>query len=335
MQPFAYSRPRTLEEAIALLGTADGAAAPFLGGTTLLDLAKLGVLTPARLVDLRALRPDHRAIGLEPDGGIRIGGLATMSEAARHPWLRAEVPALVEALEQAASPQIRNMASIAGNLLQRTRCPYYRDPGWQRCNRRKPGSGCQASAGLAPSHAVLGVSDACLASYPGDLAPVLVALEASVVVMGQGGLRSVPLEGLHRQPGETPERETILAPQELILAVRVPASSCLKRSTFVKLRNRASYEFAEASAMVALDLEGGVVREARVGLGAVATVPWRSRAAEAALLGMRPMDAATEAARAAFSEARVRPDTAHKVEMGRRALIAAIRQAAAMEIAGA
>lgn len=335
MQPFAYSRPRTLEEATALLGAANGAAAPFLGGTTLLDLAKLGVLRPARLVDLRALRPDHRAIALEPDGGIRIGGLATMSEAARHPQLRAEVPALVEALEQAASPQIRNMASIAGNLLQRTRCPYYRDLGWQRCNRRTPGSGCQASAGLAPSHAVLGVSDACLASYPGDLAPVLAALEASVVVMGEGGLRSVPVEGLHRQPGETPERETILTPEELILAVRVPPSSCLKRSAFVKLRNRASYEFAEASAMVALDLEDGVVREARVGLGAVATVPWRSRAAEAALLGMRPTDAATEAAGAAFSEARVRPDTAHKVEMGRRAVIAAIRQAAAMEIADA
>ena len=333
MRPVAYSRPRTPEEAIDLLVGAGGAAMPLFGGTTLLDLAKLEVLTPARLVDLRALRPDYRAISRDSDGIISIGGLATMAEVARHPLLRREVPAIVAALDQAASPQLRNMASIAGNVLQRTRCPYYRDISWSRCNRRIPGSGCQALAGIATSHAVLGTSDACMASYPGDLAPVLAALEASAVVMGGGGRRSVPIDGLHRLPGATPQCETVLAPGELILAVRVPHFACLKRSTFVKLRNRAAYEFAEASAMVALDLEGGVVRDARVGLGGVATVPWRSRAAEARLVGMRPVDAAMDAANAAFREAVVRSDTAYKVEMGKRALVAAIHQAAALDIA--
>ncbi len=333
MRPFAYSRPQTPQEAIELLVAAGGAALPFLGGTTLLDLAKLEVLTPRRLVDLRALRPGYRAISRDPDGTLSIGGLATMTEVARHPLLRREAPAIVAALEQAASPQLRNMASIAGNVLQRTRCPYYRDISWSRCNRRIPGSGCQAITGMATSHAVLGTSDACLASYPGDLAPVLAALEASAVVMGPEGGRSVPIEGLHRLPGATPECETVLAPGELIVAVRVPRAAFLKRSTFVKLRNRAAYEFAEASAMVALDLEGGVIRDARVGLGGVATVPWRSRAAEATLVGRRPVDAATDAADAAFREAVVRSDTAYKLEMGRRALVAAVHQAATMDVA--
>ncbi len=333
MRPVAYSRPRTPQEAIDLLGAAGGAAMAFFGGTTLLDLAKLDVLTPRRLVDLRALRPGYRAISRDADGIISIGGLATMAEVARHPLLRREAPAIVAALEQAASPQLRNMASIAGNLLQRTRCPYYRDISWARCNRRIPGSGCQAIAGMATSHAVLGTSEACMASYPGDLAPALAALEASAVVIGPEGGRSVPIDGLHRLPGAAPECETVLAPGELIVAVRVPHSACLKRSTFVKLRNRAAYEFAEASAMVALDLEGDVIREVRVGLGGVATVPWRSRAAEAALVGMRPADAAGDAAEAAFREAVVRSDTAYKVEMGKRALVAAIHQAAALDIA--
>ncbi|MDA8347980.1 MAG: xanthine dehydrogenase family protein subunit M [Pseudomonadota bacterium] len=331
MRMIAYSRPRTVEEAVGLLVESGGDALPFFGGTTLLDLTKLEVLTPRRLVDLRELRADFRAIWRDSDGTITIGGLATMAEVARNPLLRAEAPAIVAAVREAASPQVRNMASIAGNVLQRTRCPYYRDISWTRCNRRVPGSGCQAIAGVATSHAVLGGSAACVASYPGDLAPVLAALEASAVLMGRGGRRSVPVDGLHRPPGVTPECETVLAPGDLILAFRVPRCACLRRSAFVKLRNRAAYEFAEASAMVALDIEDGVIRDARVGLGAVATVPWRSRAAEATLVGMRPEDAAVAAANAAFSEAVTRPDTAYKVEMGKRAVIAAIHQAAAFE----
>lgn len=332
MQPLAYSCPHTADEAIEILKAGNGSAAPILGGTTLVDLAKLGVIAPERVVDLRALRSAHRAISRDPDGTITIGGLATMAEAARDPLLRVEVPAIVQALEQAASPQIRNMASIAGNLLQRTRCPYYRDCTWQHCNRRMPGSGCQAISGVALSHAVLGVSDACIATYPGDLAPVLAALEASVVIRGGNGTRVVSVETLHRRPGSAPDRETNLASDELMLALRVPPLPCLRRSAFVKLRNRAAFEFAEASAMVALDCVGGIIRDARVGLGGVATVPWRSRAAEARLVGMRPMDAAADAADAAFSEAVVRSDTAYKVDMGKRAVMAAIVRAAEMEI---
>lgn len=331
MRPFAYSRPGTVPEAAELLGGAEVAAVPLYGGTTVLDLTRLGVLSPGRLVDLRSLRRDHSAITKLPDGSISIGGLATMAEAAGHPLLRREIPAIVEALELAASPQIRNMASIAGNLLQRTRCPYYRDVSWPRCNRRRPGTGCQAIAGLALSHAVLGVSDACVAAYPGDLAPVLAALGASAVVVGRNGTRTVSVEGLHRLPGDAPERENNLGGDELILAVRVPPSACLRRSAFVKLRNRAAYEFAEASAMIALDLREGIVHDARVALGGVATVPWRSRAAEAALIGGIPMQGAAGAADAAFAEARVRSDTAYKVEMGKRAVIAAIRKATEME----
>lgn len=298
MRAFAYLRADGPDPA-AREGSVAGTR--FLaGGTTLLDLMKCGVERPARLVDIGHLDGLNRIeVGA---GTVRIGALARMSRVADHPDIRRVAPALAESLSQAASPQIRNMATVAGNVLQRTRCAYFRDAsGNARCNKRLPGSGCAAIDGIHRNHAILGMSDACIATYPGDLAVALVAFDATVRIRGDGE-RSVPVEAFYRLPGERPDLEHDLAAGEMIVGIEIPVSAALRRSHYLKARDRASYEFAAASAAVGLDLEedGRTIREARVALGGVATKPWRARAVEAALVG-RPLDEASLRAAAAMA----------------------------------
>jgi xanthine dehydrogenase YagS FAD-binding subunit len=235
-------------------------------------------------------------------------------------------------LRLAASGQIRNMASVAGNVLQRCRCNYFRDVSYKACNKRDPGSGCAALDGVNRKHAVLAVSDHCIATYPGDFANALTALDTRVNILGRGGARTIRFEDLHRAPGDTPEVETNLAPGDLILGFEIPAGPWTRRSLYLKVRDRESYEFALASAAVAVAMDGGAVSEARIALGGVATKPWRAHEAEAVLRG-KPLDEAQakRAADAAFAGAKPREQNAYKPELGRRTLVRALMQAAAME----
>ncbi len=330
MQPFGYDRARALPD--ALRAGVDAGAAFFAGGTVLLDLMKLGVMQPGTLVNIGDLRGQLGAVSLDA-AGLHLGALARMAEVADHPAVAQYYPVLAQALHLAASPQLRNMASLAGTVLQRTRCSYFRDKSWEACNKRSPGSGCAAIGGVSRHLAVLGVSEHCIAHYPGDLATALVALGATVDLVGQAGARSMPLEELHRLPGDTPHLETILRPGELITGFHVPAAPWMRRSLYLKVRDRESYAFALASAAVALDLRDGIVREVRIGLGGVAAKPWRSHAAEAALGGRRFDEAAAEAAAVeAFRDAVVHEETGFKPELGRRTLVRALLAAAALEV---
>ncbi len=328
MRSFAYHRA---EDAAGAVHAFSGHAQFLAGGTTLLDLMKLDVMRPEIVVDINGLKNDHSAIVANAQG-LRLGALARMADAAEHPDIRRDYPVIAQSLKLAASAQLRNMATLGGNVLQRTRCNYFRDPSWPNCNKRNPGSGCAALDGVNRKHAVLGGSEHCIATYPGDFAQALVALDASVETIGPRGQRSVRFEALHRTPGDTPEIETSLAPGELITGFTVPAGAWTRRSLYLKIRDRESYEFALASAAVALDMEGEAVREARVALGGVATRPWRAHEAEALLKG-KPLDeaAANQAARAAFAGASVRRGNAYKVELGRRTLVRALLQAATMK----
>ncbi|WP_118134258.1 xanthine dehydrogenase family protein subunit M [Oceanicella sp. SM1341] len=336
MRPFHYSRPSSLAEALidmrdALAAEPNSSAAFLAGGTTQLDLMKLEVSRPDRLVDLNALRGE--AGHIRWDGtSLRLGAFARMAEAADHPDVRARAPMIAQSLSLAASAQLRNMATLGGNVLQRTRCAYFRDTSWSACNKRVPGSGCAALDGVNRAHAVLGTSDHCIATYPGDFAQALLALDASVVIAGPGGGRTIPFARLHRAPGTTPHLETSLRPGEIIAEFIVPAGGWFRRSLYLKVRDRQSYEFAVASAAVALDLEGDTVREARVALGGVATVPWRAREAEALLRGRKlTEEAARAAAQAAFTEAAPHAHNAFKVELGQETLVRALLQLATME----
>jgi xanthine dehydrogenase YagS FAD-binding subunit len=312
MRPFAYEKPGSLGDVTAALARQD--AAPIAGGTTLLDLMKLDVLTPGRLVDITGLEA-LRCVEL--DGNVlKLGALTRMSEAADHPLVRERVPVVAEALALAASGQLRNMATLAGNILQRTRCPYFRDAS-APCNRREPGTGCGALDGWSRMHAVLGTSDKCIASYPGDFAVALVALDAEVEIVSAGGHRIRKVEGLHRLPDGNPERETVLEPDDLITMIRIPLDPVCHGSTYHKVRDRQSYAFANASAAVALEMLDSRVRDVRIALGGVGTVPWRAHAAEDSLKG-RPLDegAALRAAELAMRGARTTPDNAFKVPLG-------------------
>ncbi len=341
MRPFDLNTARDPADAVRLgapAGTAEAharAPAQYLaGGTNLLDLMKLDVMQPERLVAINGLRSRYGAI--EADGsGLRLGALVRMAEAADHPVLRRDYPVLSDALWMAASPQLRNMASLAGNVLQRTRCTYFRDTSWGACNKRKPGSGCAALDGVNRRLAVLGVSDHCIANYPGDFANALAALGADVEYLGGDGTeRSMPFEDLHRPPGDTPHIETNLPPGALITGFRVPAGPWTRRSLYLKIRDRESYDFALASAAVALDLApDGTVATARIGIGGLVAKPWRSHEAEAALQG-RVLDesSAAEAAEAAFAGAVVHGETVFKPELGRRTLVRALLEAARMEV---
>lgn len=332
MRPFTYER--AADAALASRhptgqGQTDAKVAFLAGGTTLIDLMKLDVLRPEHVVDLAPLAERHG--GIEFDGAaLRLGAFAPMSAVADHPRVRRDYPAVAQSLALAASPQIRNMATLGGNVLQRTRCPYYRDPSWEACNKRRPGSGCAAIPGFNRQNAVLGVSDKCIAQYPGDFGVALAALEAEVEVVGPGGARRLPFRSLHRS-ADAPHLEHNLQPGEVILAFRIPGGALARRSLYLKVRDRQSYEFAVASAAVGLDLSGGVVRAARIGLGGLAYRPWRAEEAERALVG-RPLSEETAAAAAeiALRGAVTHGHNDYKPELGRRTLVRALMQAGAM-----
>ncbi|MCF6126958.1 MULTISPECIES: xanthine dehydrogenase family protein subunit M [Mesorhizobium] len=332
MHPFVYERPTSVSAAIAMASRPDtvhvpptGADTQFIaGGTNLADYMKLGVARPERLLDLNSLaEPALRQIRIDDDK-IRFGALVRMGEAADNNDVRRRCPVLADSLKFAASGQLRNMASLGGNVLQRTRCEYFREISWP-CNKREPGSGCAAMEGSNRQHAVLGTSDACIATYHGDFAQALVALDATVDVEGSRGRRTLIFAKLHRRPGETPDIETDLAADELITAIEVPLARWASRSRYLKIRDRESYAFALASAAVALDMDGETVRSARIALGGLATVPWRAREAEDTLQG-KVLDEATaqEAAEAAFADARPREHNAFKIPLGKRTLVRAL-----------
>jgi xanthine dehydrogenase YagS FAD-binding subunit len=339
MQPFQFSRTGDLQSAYSAHGaaeatdTAHSRSQYLAGGTTLLDLMKLGVMRPDRVVDINEL--ERTNAGRIEFGGnrLRLGALTRMSTVADHPDVRRDFPVIAQSLQLAASAQIRNMASLGGNVLQRTRCTYFRDTSYSNCNKRNPGSGCAALDGINRPHAVLGTSERCIATYPGDFAQALIALDAHVEVAGSNGVREFPFAKLHRQPGQTPHFETTLAPDELITVFRIARAPFTRRSLFLKVRDRQSFEFALASAAVALDLDGDTVKQVRIALGGVATVPWRAHEAEASLINQRLDETATRrAADLAFADARPREHNAFKVELGKRTLIRALRQAGVMEI---
>lgn len=289
MHPFSFTKATDERSALNAAGSGGRYIA---GGTTLIDLMRETVERPESLVDINDL--PYREIDVTP-GGLRIGALVRMSELAAHPVVRTEYPVIAEALNLSASAQLRNMASIGGNLMQRPRCLYFRDV-TTACNRREPGSGCPAIGGRNRTHAILGTSDQCVATHPSDLAVALTALDAQVVLRNTDGQSTIRLSDFYRMPGTTPEQEHNLKPGQLITAVEVPATPGAGRSGYLKVRDRASYEFAICSAAVVLDMQGPTIRSARVAAGGVGTVPWRLPAVERALAG-KP--ATTEVIRAA------------------------------------
>lgn len=328
MNLFDYVRPATIPEAVAA-ASAPGAA--FLAaGTNLVDLMKGGVSRPVRLVDLNRI-PGLDRIEMLPGGGARIGALVRNADLAHDADFARRFPAVAEALLSGASAQLRNAATTAGNLLQRTRCAYFYDVA-SACNKREPGAGCDAIGGENRLHAILGWSGSCIATHPSDFCVPLAALDAVVEIEGPGGRRDVPLEEFHQLPGDAPHRETVLEPGDLVVAVRLPAEAALfaAHSRYVKLRERTSYAFAVVSAAAGLRLDGDRIAEARIALGGVALKPWRARAAEAALVGARPgAPAFRAAAEAALHGAEPSGGNGWKIEAARRVVTRALIQAAA------
>lgn len=324
MRPFAYTRPASVAEAVRAVA-AGGPGTRFLaGGTTLYDLMKLNVETPTDIIDINAL---DELSGFDTSGSSELvfGALARMSDVAADAQLARDYPALSESLWRAASQQLRNMASVGGNLLQRTRCAYFRGGEPFACNKRKPGSGCAARDGISRGHALLGTSDSCIAVYPGDWAIALVAFDAKVDVLGPNGERTIPLEHLHRLPGSSPDIETVLEPGELILRIRVPVTPLGRASTYHKIRDRESYAFALASAAVALRMDGDMVRDARIAIGGLATRPWRARTAEQTLIGRQlTAQGARSAGDAALHGASASKDNSFRVELGARTVADAL-----------
>jgi len=328
MNSFEFLRPATAAEAVAAAG-APGAAY-HAGGTNLLDLMKGGVARPTRLVDVNRL-PGLDGIEHLPDGGIRIGALVRNADLAHDPAFARRFPAVAEALLSGASAQLRNAATAGGNLLQRTRCAYFYDTA-SACNKREPGAGCDALGGENRLHAVLGWSGSCIATHPSDFCVPLAALDAIVEIEGRAGRREVPLVDFHRLPGGTPERETVLEPGDLVVAVRLPAEAAgfAGHARYLKVRERTSYAFAVVSAAAALRMDGGRIAEARIALGGVALKPWRAHVAEAALAGAQP-DAASfhRAAQAALADAKPSGGNAFKIELARRIVARALALATA------
>ena len=328
MKPFDYVRPSTIAEAVA--AAAQPGSTYLAAGTNLLDLMKGGVSRPDRLVDVTRLpgldRVEHLA-----DGSVRIGALVRNADLAHDAEFAHAYPAVAEALLSGASAQLRNAATVGGNLLQRTRCAYFYDTA-SRCNKREAGSGCDARGGENRLHAVLGWSEGCIATHPSDFCVPLVALDAVVEIVGKGGRRELPLEGLHRLPGDAPERDSALAPGDLIVAVRLPAAAgrFAAHARYLKVRERTSYAFAVVSAAAALSLENGKVADARLALGGVAAKPWRARAAEQALTGVAPNAASfLDAARLALAGAKPSGDNAFKIELARRIVVRSLTLSAA------
>jgi xanthine dehydrogenase YagS FAD-binding subunit len=337
MRPFVYARiddQRAASRAAAGPRSTSPTAAPaqFLaGGTSLYDLMKLEVQTPETLIDINGLQSRFSEVRATGEG-LTLGALARMSTVADDPAVARDYPVIAQSLQLAASAQLRNMATLGGNVLQRTRCTYFRDASWSQCNKRAPGSGCAAMGGVNRKHAVLGVSERCIAEYPGDFAQALVALDAQVAIAGPDGERRIPFATLHHSSGESPDVETVLAPGDLITSFFVPAGPWTRRSLYLKVRDRQSYEFAAASAAVALQMDGPNLREVRIGLGGVAGKPWRAHEAEALLKGKPLTERVAEAAaQAAFAGAIIHGGNAAKPELGRRTLVRALLQAQSME----
>ena len=325
MRDFDYFSANTWDEALAW-GKADEARF-IAGGTLIVDLLRLDVERPAKLVDLNGVLSTDLAWS---DRGLSIGAGVKNTNLAYEPRVVSELPALSQALLSGASPQLRNMATVGGNLLQRTRCSYFRDVAESACNKRKPGSGCAALDGYSRMHAVLGVSDHCIAAHPSDMAVALLALDAVVRTRRREGARELPLADLHLLPGDHPERETRLEPGEIITEVFVPSSGMARRSAYVKTRDRASYAFALASAAVALELDGKQVKAARIALGGVATKPWRALEAEAALIGQVATRNSFEAAsRLTVRDARATRHNQFKLELLPRVVTRALELAGA------
>lgn len=328
MNSFDYLRPATLAEAVS--AAAEPGSAYLAAGTNLLDLMKGHVAAPARLVDITRL-PGLDRIERLADGSVRIGALVRNADLAHDAAFARSYPAVAEALLSGASAQLRNAATVGGNLLQRTRCPYFYDPA-SACNKRAPGSGCDALHGENRLHAVLGWSESCIATHPSDFCVPLVALGAVAEIEGREGRREVLLEDLHCLPGDTPEKETVLEAGDLIVAVRLPAEAAgfASHSRYIKLRERTSYAFALVSAAAALRIEGGVIREARLVLGGVAHKPWRALLGEAVLAGSAPGEEVfRNAAMATMKYAKAPGDNAFKIELARRVLVRALTLAAA------
>jgi xanthine dehydrogenase YagS FAD-binding subunit len=328
MNSFDYVRPATVREAVA--AAAEPGAAFLAAGTNLLDLMKGGVTQPKRLVDISHL-PDLDRIEDLPDGGVRIGALVRNADLAHDRNFARRFPAVAEALLSGASAQLRNAATVGGNLVQRTRCAYFYDVA-SACNKRSPGAGCDARGGDNRLHAILGWSERCIATHPSDFCVPLVALDAVVEVEGRAGRRDVPLEMFHRLPGDAPDRENMLEPGEMIVAVRLPAEAArlAGHARYLKVRERTSYAFAVVSAAAALRLEAGLIADGRLALGGVALKPWRAREAEEILIGVRPETSLfRRAAEAALAEAKPSGENAFKIELARRIVVRALALAAA------
>jgi xanthine dehydrogenase YagS FAD-binding subunit len=324
MHSFEFTRPENAADAIHLQQSAE---VRFLaGGTTLVDLMKLEVETPARLLDINRLPFDR--IEDEPDGGLKIGATVRNSDLANHARVQRDYSVLSQAILSGASAQLRNMATTAGNLLQRTRCVYFRDVAMP-CNKREPGTGCPAITGSNRMLAILGTSDHCIANNPSDMCVAMATLEAVIHVQGPRGARAIPIGEFHLLPGDTPHRETVLEPGALITHVTLPSPQAGSRQVYLKLRDRASYEFALASCAVVMNLNGGNIHDVRVALGGVGTKPWRSPEAEAVLTG-QPANAANfrQAAEAALRDAKPRSENQFKIELARRCLVHALEMAA-------
>ncbi|MFD6268281.1 FAD binding domain-containing protein [Nocardia asteroides] len=323
MREFDYERATDAARAVAAVRADPDAA--FLGaGTNLVDHLKLGITAPSRLVDVSRLPFDE--VTELADGGVRVGSAVRNADLAAHPLIRRRYRMLSAALLAGASPQLRNLATTAGNLLQRTRCPYFQDS-TTPCNKRAPGSGCSAIGGFDRDHAILGASDQCVATHPSDMAVALTALDAVVRILGAEGERTIPLVDLHRLPGEDPDRDTVLDHGDLITAVDIPALGWAAGSTYRKVRDRASFAFALVSVAAAVDLADGVVRDARIAFGGVAHKPWRAYAAEDALRGQPATESAfADAADAELAAARPLRENGFKIPLARRVLVSTLRE---------
>ncbi len=329
MNPFTFSRATDTNQAVTTISAKP--QGKFLGGgTNLIDLMKMGVETPNELIDINRL--PLAQIEELPDKRVRIGALARNSDVAEHELIKTRYPMLSEALLSGASPQLRNMATVGGNLLQRTRCYYFYDPAFPACNKRKPGSGCGALEGYNRIHAILGQSEQCIATHPSDMCVALAALDAVVRVRGPNGEREIAFGAFHRLPGNTPERDTNLAPDELIISVDLPAIPFAAKSHYLKVRDRASYAFALVSVAAALDFGSNKkIKDARVALGGVAHKPWRANAAEKKLIGESTNDETFRAAaNAELAAAKAYKYNAFKIELAKRAIVQALAMVAEM-----
>jgi xanthine dehydrogenase YagS FAD-binding subunit len=334
MEAIAYERATTVDEAVK--AAREPGVAYIGGGTNLLDLMKGGVARPLKLVDITHLRENGLdTVQALPSGGIRIGALMRNSDTADHALVRERYPLLTQALVAGASAQLRNMATVGGNLMQRTRCPYFYDTAFASCNKRAPGSGCAALDGYQRMHAILGASEQCIAVNPSDMSVALAALDATVQITGPDGPRQISIGEFHRLPGDRPDLDTLLQPGELITAVDLPPSRSADHTYYLKIRDRASYAFALVSVAVALQLEGDTVAQAHIALGGVAHKPWRASIAEGLLTGRSLSDTALhEAAAAQLRIAQPRPGNRFKVMLAERAIVRAVNIAAGREAVG-